>query len=290
MNWPQILGNFLMLSLFYSLIALGLALIFSVMEVLNFAHGQMYMLGGFTVFYFYGQYHFNYFVSLILCAVLLGALGLFFERFLFRRVGGIEKAAGTGSFLLALGTAMFLEEAALLAFGEKGHGVPNILGGVTHIGNLSISNDRLLVTGLSLLLILALIYFMKSTKMGQAMRALTQDREAASLQGIKVHQLSGIGFGIGAALAGIAGGLLAPVMWISAGCGGPMTMKVFVIMLVGGFGSIPGAIAGGFLMGFLEAFGYSFLPGSIYMLVAYGVVVVMLIFRPRGLMGRPLRE
>jgi len=260
------------------------------MEVLNFAHGQMYMLGGFTVFYFYGQYHFNFFVSLILCAVLLGALGLFFDRFLFRRVGGIEKAAGTGSFLLALGTAMFLEEAALLAFGEKGHGVPNILGGVTHIGNLSISNDRLLVTGLSLLLILALIYFMKSTKMGQAMRALTQDREAASLQGIKVHQLSGIGFGIGAALAGIAGGLLAPVMWISAGCGGPMTMKVFVIMLVGGFGSIPGAIAGGFLMGFLEAFGYSFLPGSIYMLVAYGVVVVMLIFRPRGLMGRPLRE
>lgn len=290
MNWAQIFANFLMLALFYSLIALGLALIFGVMEVLNFAHGQMYMLGGFVVYYFYGQYHFNFFVALILCGIFLGALGLLFERFLFRRVGGVEKVTGTGSFLLAIGTALFLEEGALRAFGEKGYGVPSIFSDIISLGTASIPGDRLMVIILSVLLILALIYFMKSTKMGQAMRALTQDREAAALQGINVHQLSGIGFGLGAALAGIAGGLMVPVLWISAGCGGPMTMKVFIIMLIGGFGSIPGAIAGGFFMGFLEAFGRAFFPGEIVMLVAYSMVVLVLLFRPRGLMGQPLRE
>jgi len=289
-NWVQILANFLMLALFYSLLSLGLALILGIMEVLNFAHGEMYMLGGFVVVYFYGQYHFNYFVSLILCAIFLAALGLLFERFLFRQVAGREKHLHTGSFLLALGTAVFLDEAALLTFGEKGYGVPPIISGVISIGNLSVSNDRVMVIVLSLVVILALVYFMKSTKMGQAMRALTQDREAASLQGINVHQLSGIGFGIGAALAGIAGGLLAPVMLISAGCGGPMTIRVFIILLIGGFGSIPGAIAGAFVLGFLEAVGYALLPSNTVMLTAYAIVVLLLLFRPRGLMGNPLRE
>jgi len=201
-----------------------------------------------------------------------------------------EKVLLSGSFLLALGTALFLEEGALLSFGEKGHGVPPVISGVTSIGNLSISNGRVMVVILSLSVILVLLYFMKLTKMGQAMRALTQDREAASLQGIKVSQLTGIGFGIGAALAGIAGGLLAPVAYLSTGCGGAMTIRVFIMMLIGGFGSLPAAIAGAFAFGFLEAVGYALLPTHTVMLIAYALVVVLLLFRPRGLMGRPLRE
>jgi len=282
--------NFIMLGLFYSLIALGLALIFGVMEVLNFAHGQMYVLGGFVLFYFYGKYHVNYFVSLIICGVLLAALGFLFEKFLFRQVIASEKVTHSGSFLLALGTSLLLEEGALLAFGEKARGVPPVIQGIAKIGSMSVSYSRLLVIVISLFLILALFYFLNFTKIGRAMRAMTQDKETASLQGINVRQLSSLGFCLGAALAGIAGGVMSPVVSFSAGSGGPITTKVFIILLIGGFGSLVGAIAGGFVLGFLEAVGFALFPSDLVMLIIYAVVFLMLMFRPRGLMGKVFRE
>jgi branched-chain amino acid transport system permease protein len=119
------------------------------------------------------------------------------------------------------------------------------------------------------------------------MRALAQDKEAAYLQGVNIHKISSLGWAIGAALAGLAGGLVAPIFMIYAGIGGETTLKTFLMMLIGGFGSVPGSIVGGMLLGFMEAFGYAFLPGTITYLIVFCAVILLLILRPQGIIGRP---
>jgi branched-chain amino acid transport system permease protein len=283
----QIIVNGLVLGFLYSLITLGLTLIFSIMGVLNFAHGQMYMLGGFVIYYFYGRFHFNFFISLIICALILAAIGIIFDRFLFRRVLKMATREES-SMLLAMGSALLLEEIALLAFGEKSRGVPPVVEGVYQIFGSYLVAQRLFAIVMAVLFILGLILFVKYTKPGMAIRALAQDKEAAYLQGVDIHKMSALGFAIGAALAGLAGGLLAPILMVYAGSGGAITLKSFIMMLIGGFGSVPGAIVGGLSLGFLEALGYAFLPGTVTYLIIFCAVIFLLILRPQGIMGRPL--
>ncbi len=282
----QIIVNALVLGFLYCLIALGITLIFSIMGILNFAHGQMYMVGGFVIVYLYGEFHFNFFLSLVLCAIILAAIGIIFYQFLFRRVLRMAKSEES-SMLLAMGTALFLEESSLFAFGEKYRGVPPVVEGVYQVFGVYLVAQRLFVIALSILLIIGLLRFVKSTKPGMAMRALAQDKEGAYLQGVDIHKTSTLGFAIGAALAGVAGGLLAPVLMVTPGSGGGITLKSFIIMMLGGFGSVPGAIAGGLLLAFMEAFGNAYLPGSITYLCIFSAIILLLIVRPRGIMGKP---
>ena len=275
-----------MLGLLYSLITLGLTMIFSIMGVLNFAHGQMYVLGGFIIYYFYGRYHFNYFISLLICVLILAAVGALFDKFLFRRV--IREARREEStMLLAMGTALLLEESALLLFGEKSRGVPPVVEGVYQVFGSYLVAQRLFAIGMAVIFIIGLGVFVRYTKPGMAIRALAQDKEAAFLQGVNIHKISMLGFAIGAALAGVAGGLLAPILMVSSGSGGGITLKSFIMMLIGGFGSVPGAILGGLILGFLEAIGYALLPGTLTYLIIFSLVILLLIFRPQGIMGRP---
>ena len=281
----QIIINGLVLGSLYCLIALGITLIFSIMGVLNFAHGQMYMVGGFVIYFLYGQFQLNIVLCLIACAVILGLIGAIFYHGLFRRV--IEKSTEDSTMLLAIGSALFLEESAYLLFGEKTRGVPAVVDGVFQFMGAFFVAERLFVMGMSLVLILGLLLFVKKTKLGMAMRALSQAREGAVLQGVEVHKISGLGFAIGAALAGLAGGLLAPTLMINPGIGSSISLKSFIIMMLGGFGSVPGAIAGGFLLGFMEAFGNAYLPGPLVYLIIFLSIIVLLIVRPQGIMGKP---
>jgi branched-chain amino acid transport system permease protein len=140
---------------------------------------------------------------------------------------------------------------------------------------------------MAVMFIVGLILFVRYTKPGMAMRALAQDKEAACLQGVDIHKISTLGFAIGAALAGVAGGLLAPILMVYAGSGGAITLKSFIMMLIGGFGSVPGAIVGGLVLGFWEAVGYAILPGTVTYLIIFCAVMFLLILRPQGIMGRP---
>jgi branched-chain amino acid transport system permease protein len=282
----QIIANGLVLGLLYSLIALGITLIFSIMGVLNFAHGQMYMLGGFVVYYFYGIKQYNFFLALGLAALLLAAIGVVFDRFLFRRVLKMARREEM-AMLLAMGTALLLEEIALLTFGEKSRGVPPVVEGVYQVFGMFLVKQRLFSIGIALVLIVALMIFVKKTKPGMAMRALAQDKEAAYLQGVNVHNISMLGWAIGAALAALAGGLVAPILMVSSGSGGPITLKTFLVMMIGGFGSVSGSIVGGLILGFFEAFGYALLPGTITYLLIFCGVILLLILRPQGIMGKP---
>jgi branched-chain amino acid transport system permease protein len=282
----QIIVNGIVLAANYALIALGITLIFSIMNLLNFAHGQMFMIGGFMVYYVYGVFGMPYVLGLLTAAVVAGLIGVAFEVFFFRRVVRIATRE-ENSMLLAVGTALLLENLALFAFGEKQRGVPAVMSGVYRIGDAFLPANRAMVVVISLVLIVGLLLFVQYTRPGRAMRALAQDRQATYLMGVNVDRVSAMGFGIGAALAGLAGALLITVSGINAGVGTAISTKAFIMIMIGGAGVVAGSIMGGIALGFAEAIGYALIPGSITYLLIFVGLIVFLIIRPQGIMGKP---
>ena len=285
----QVIANGLYLGAQYALIALGLTLIFALMNVLNFAHGQLYVLGGFITYYFYGQIKLPYSVALLATALTLATVGAFMEMFLFRTV--IKRSLREEStMLLAAATAFFLDAIILLLFGEKQRGVPKLIDGVFNWDfKLIMPYDRIFIGFLAIIIIAGFVLYMRYSKPGRAMRALAQDRVAAQLMGVQVEHYSMIGFAIGAMLAGLTGGLLVAITGVSSGIGGPISIKTFMMVMIGGAGVIGGAIAGGFILGMMESVGLSVLHsyGDITYLVIFGSLMVFLSLRPQGLMGKP---
>jgi branched-chain amino acid transport system permease protein len=284
----QIVANGLYLGAQYALIALGLTLIFALMNVLNFAHGQMYVLGGFVTYEVYGLLRWPFVVALAASALTFAVLGALIERFLFRTV--IRRSEREEStMLLAAGIAYFLDAGILLLFGEKQRGVRKIVMGVFSWDDLILPWDRIVVASLAALFIVAFILMMQFTKPGRAMRALAQDRTAAQLMGVPVEFYSLLGFALGAMLAGLAGGLLVTITGVNSGIGGPISIKAFMMVMIGGAGVVGGAIAGGFILGMLESVGLSVLHayGDITYLAIFAALLVFLAIRPNGLMGKP---
>lgn len=285
----QILANGLYLGAQYALIALGLTLIFSLMNVLNFAHGQMYVFGGFVTYTVVGQLGLPFIVGLLASAVVLAVMGALIERFLFRPVIARSKR-DESTMLLAAGIAFFLDAVILLLFGEKQRGVPKIVNGVFNWDmRLIMPYDRILIGALAVALIVGFILFMQYSRAGRAMRALAQDRVAAQLMGVDVDRYSMIGFALGAMLAGLVGGLLVTITGINLGMGGPTSIKAFLMIMIGGAGVISGAIAGGFILGMMESVGLTLLAayGDVTYLVIFVTLMIFLAIRPQGLMGKP---
>lgn len=285
----QIIANGLYLGAQYALIALGLTLIFSLMNVLNFAHGQMYVLGGFVTYTVVTQFELPFIVGLIISGLVLGVVGALVEKFLFRPV--IQKSKREEStMLLAAGVAFFLDAIILLFFGEKQRGVPKIVEGVFNWDFIIIMPyDRILIGLLAIVMIVIFILLMQHSKAGRAMRALAQDKVAATLMGVDVKLYSMIGFALGAMLAGVVGGLLVTITGVNLGMGGPTSIKAFMMIMIGGAGVISGAIAGGFILAMMESIGLTVLAayGDITYLVIFACLMIFLAIRPQGLMGKP---
>jgi branched-chain amino acid transport system permease protein len=284
----QVIANGLYLGAQYALIALGLTLIFALMNVLNFAHGQMYVLGGFVTYTVYGQLGMPFVVALVASGITLLVIGALVEKFLFKTV--IKRSVREEStMLLAAAVAFFLDAVILLLFGEKQRGVPKIVNGVFVSDSLIMPYDRLLVGALAILFIASFVLFMQYSKPGRAMRALAQDRVAAQLMGVEVDRYSMIGFALGAMLAGIVGGLLVAITGVNSGIGGPISIKAFLMVMIGGAGVVSGAIAGGFILGMMESVGLTVLRqyGDVTYLVIFAALMVFLSIRPNGLMGKP---
>jgi branched-chain amino acid transport system permease protein len=285
----QIIANGLYLGAQYALIALGLTLIFSLMNVLNFAHGQMYVFGGFVTYTVVVQFGLPFIVGLLASAVILAIMGAVIEKFLFAPVVRRSKR-DESTMLLAAGIAFFLDAVILLLFGEKQRGVPKIVNGVFNWDmRIIMPYDRILIGVLAILLIVVFIAFMNYSRAGRAMRALAQDRMAAQLMGVDVARYSMLGFALGAMLAGLVGGLLVTITGVNLGMGGPTSIKAFLMIMIGGAGVISGAIAGGFILGMMESVGLTVLSayGDITYLVIFATLMVFLAVRPQGLMGKP---
>lgn len=279
-TFGQVFVNGLLISLTYILVASGLTLTYSIMRLLNFAHGEIYMIGAFIVYYLFDKVGINFFAAMVIAAMVCGLLGVIIERAFFRPLLGQI----IPQMVIALGISMGLAGAALVIFGEKEKGMRHVFQGVLHVFNVAISVERLVVIITSALLLVCLYLVIVRTKLGYAMRAVSQDSQAARLQGISISRTSMACFGLSCALAGIAGALLAPLFFIDPFMGGHIFLTAVIVILLGGLGSITGAAAGGLILGFIESFGQTYI-GAATELIGFVLIYLILLFRPQGLLG-----
>ena len=277
----QLAINAMTLGLTYVLVALGLTIIFSIMGIVNFANGEIYMLGAFVVYVVVTSLHINFLLGLLIALLVVGTFGMIFERVLFRRFRG-EHLNG---LVLSLGLSILLQNVALLIWGGDDRSFASPFRGqsLSFLG-ASIPVERVVAMGLSILMLIVVYYFIKRTKIGQAMQAVAQDSEAAALQGIRINNISLLSFSIGCALAGLAGALLAPIFYVSPYIGGMPVLKAFIVIVLGGLGSIPGAFVGGILLGVIDSICLFFL-GTLGDITGFIILILFILFKPAGLFG-----
>ncbi|MGD9818308.1 MAG: branched-chain amino acid ABC transporter permease [Desulfomonilaceae bacterium] len=276
--------NGVMLGVNYALIALGLTLIFGILGIVNFTHGEMYMLGGYVAYYFFGHFGLNFFVTLVLSAVIVGALGVILEKFIFRPLTKRPKLELT-SLIAAVGLAWVFQMLAIIAFGDLDKNVPSAFKGIIRMSGVVITVERLATIIIGLSLVGLLNVFLLKTKTGMTIRAVAQDKEAAALQGVSVDRITALTFGIGCGLAAISGALIAPIFGISPNMGGEVILKAFLVVILGGMGSVPGAMLGGLVLGFVESFGCLFFSVPTVMVLTFSIIILILILKPKGLLG-----
>ena len=274
--------NSIVVGVVYILIASGLALVFSIMRIVNFAHGQFYMLGAFGVYYLYQELGMNYIAALIITTLAVAILGLLIERFFFRpfkapHLHNLGMIVSIGLILLieGIGFSVFKPVERFVAPPLPGH--LNIMA-----VRLPIQNAMAIIVGM--ILISGLFVFTKWGKWGQAMRAVADDEVAAALQGININFTRMLAFSIGCALAAIAGGVMAGGIVVHPGIGAAAILKAFIVVVLGGLGSIAGTVLGGLLLGFIESFGIFFLGYWINFIV-FCLLILILLVRPKGLLG-----
>jgi branched-chain amino acid transport system permease protein len=279
----QTLVNGVVTGLMYVLMASGLTLVFGILRIVNFAHGQFYMLGAFVFYVILDVAGLGFPVAFIVSTIAIGLLGLATEKGLFRPLEGKSLIGVIGT---TLGLMMFLEGAAELIFGPIDRNVSTVFPGVLRLGGTTLPVERLIMIGMSVAVMFALYWWIQRTKAGTATRAVSQDEYAASLMGIKKTRCSLLVMGIGSALAGAAGAILGPLFFINPYMGGVPLIKALIVITLGGMGSILGATLGGLILGIVEAFAYTYL-GGIAEIIGFLIIIVLLIVRPQGLFGEP---
>ena len=282
----------------YSLVALGFSMVYGVLKLLNFAHGDLYMVGAyigfFVIQFFGGAAHVNIAVPLllvimfVLAAGLVGGLGMAIERFAYRPLRDAPRIA---PLITAIGISFFLESAALLLFGAQFR-VYNTaecisLSSGIRIGSVTIDSVQIMVLVLGIALMTGLQLLVKRTKLGKQMRAVAADREAAEMLGINVNFTIAATFFLGSALAGVAG-VMAGLLFnqVTNTIGFIAGLKAFTAAVVGGIGSIPGAMLGGLLIGLAESFVTGYLSSTFTNLIVFGLLIVVMLVRPSGLLGQ----
>ena len=289
----QLLMNALQIGSVYMVFALGLTLIFGVMRIINFAHGEFFTLAGLTISTLvpvlsaqlglstWAAYGLSFLLSIVAIA-LLGAL-------LFRVAFAKFVGDPIGALIMSLGLSMLMQSLFTSGFGASPRRVPALYPGAVSILGGRISHDRLIIFGLAVLLTAGLWLVVQRTKLGQALRAVAEDREAAVLQGINADRSVFWGFVIGCVLSALAGGLIAPTTVLTPIVGADYLTKAFIIIIVGGAGSMPGAVLGGALLGVVESFAGFYLDSTSALIMLLVLVSAVLLIRPQGIMGHATR-
>ena len=268
----------------YALMGIGLSLIFGILGVVNFAHGEFFMLGT------YAMYFVSAFLGLpFLAGVAAAAIGLFVVGVLIERalIEPLRQRAGRDwlldSFVLTIGLMVILQNLALLGFGSRRRGITTMVEGSVIVGDVTITYERLAILALAVIIVGLLAAYIRLTATGKAIRATAQHPEAAQTLGIEINRIYTIAFGIGAALAGAAGALLISIFPAFPTVGYQPVLKSFAVVILGGLGNIPGAIAGGFLLGIVEAYAIFFMSAGWQSVITPLIIILVLVFRPQGL-------
>ena len=275
--------NGLTIGSIYSLMALGLTVVYGILGIAHFAHGSFAMLGGYIIFFLVQKLGLSFFLSIAVAMPVGAVLGMLIERFAYRPV---RDAPPINAFIIALGLTMIIEGANLLMFGADQIVIPTSYHDVINVGTVAIVELRLYVILTTVVLILAMTAFIKFTNTGMAVRAVAQNRAAAILLGINVNRIPMIIFAISSALGIAAGAFVGALFAISPGVGENLVIKGFAVLILGGLGSIPGAIIGGLVLGVSESLAAGFISSSYKDVIAFLVMIFVMLFRPEGLLGR----
>ena len=265
----------------YAMIALGMALIFGVMRVINVAHGTLLMLGGYATYWLFALYGMNPFLSLLISFPLLFVVGLLLQRFFVSRVVGAPELS---SLILTFGLSIFITNVAVMSWTSDYRSVEFLTGSFL-LGPIAISKPRLVTFGFALLITVAAFVFLNKTKTGKAIRATSQHRELAQVCGINVRRIDLITFGLASALAGAGGSLISVMYSIFPEMGRGYVFKSFLVIVLGGAGNYPGAFLGGLLLGVVEGLTSLLLTAQLSEVIAYVLLVLVLLIRPTGLLG-----
>ncbi|MEX1061365.1 MAG: branched-chain amino acid ABC transporter permease [Methyloceanibacter sp.] len=267
---------------YMALIAVGLVLIFGVMGVINFAHGELYMAGAYAIVALYAGLGIPFFVAVVIGLLFVGLLGLIMEYGLFRPL----RDNPLGGLIASIGFLLILQTVAVLGFGvHMEHVPPPTQKKIVFADGVVLTYQRLYVILATVVLLTALWLFLRKSKFGWALRACAQDREAAALQGMSINHTARLAMFIGAALAGVAGALTAPLVSPTPFMGHSVIVTAFIIIIVGGIGSLEGAVLAAILYGFVHTFVTTIYDGTLANIVGLLLMLIVLIVRPTGLFG-----
>ncbi|AMB99449.1 ABC transporter permease [Aerococcus urinaehominis] len=288
-NFIQQLINGLSLGSIYALMALGYTMVYGIIGLINFAHGDIYMVGAFVGYGLVTRVGLGVFPSIIISMIFTAILGVIIERVAYKP---LRKSTRIAALITAIGVSYLLQNVMIYFMGPEVRAFPTELSNQRFsLGPISISSQQLLIFGVTLVLMLALQYIIKNTRMGQAMRAVSVDADAARLMGINVDSVISFTFALGSALAG-AGGVLVGIYYnsISPLMGVTPGIKAFVAAVLGGIGSVPGAMLGGILIGLVETFTAMIGLSTWKDAVVYFILIIILVIKPTGLLGKSSKE
>lgn len=272
--------NGLTLGGIYSLVALGLTLVYGILHVPNFAHGAFYMVGAFVALKLMTGWEVNYWIAMIGAAAVVGVIGALAERLVFHP---LRHHAGLHPMIAAIGLLLFLEAGAQALWGADFLRMPTPFTGIIEIAGVTAPVQRLMIIAGAFTLMAALQLFLTRTVAGSTIVAMAQNRDGASLVGIDANRVAMLTFGISGALAAVAATLYAPINLVYPAMGHLVITKAFVIIILGGMGSVPGAIVGGLIIGFAESFGAYYISTDYKDIISFVLLVVILSLRPQGL-------
>ena len=285
---PEFLGqisvNAMLLGLVYGMVGLGLSIVLGIMNVLNISHGSMYILGGFLSYYLSAQLHFAPILGFAFAALVTFALGVIFE------LAFVEKVANdpTRVMLITFGLAIIIEQIALLIWGGTAIPTPPLVRGFTTIGLIYFPTEQLIAAVAGVAVAVITVSFLRFTNFGRAMRMVSQNREAALSIGVNSRWVFAIAMGIGSLYAGFAGSLLSPITFVQPNYQWFPLIYAFVVVVIGGLGSVIGSVVGGLIFGVLETIGQVIFPSSADILV-FILIIIIILLRPRGLFGEKER-
>ena len=278
----------LSIGLVYGLVALGISLIYSGLDIVHFAHGEFFMFGAFFGLVILRDGGLSYPLTLFTAMIITGLLGIIVERFFYRRLtrgGGGYTVAGMGMIICGFGMAMVMQNIAYLIWGAAGYPMPVNFGMPIEIGTMFLPKSYLWILIASVVLMALLHIFLKHTKIGLAVRAVAHNKDIAFLMGINVPLMISVIFGLACGLAAAGGVLIGPINYVQVEMGYVMLIKAFAAAVVGGFGSLPGAILGGLLVGLFESLCAGYLHADYKDMYAFILLIAVLMIKPTGLFG-----
>lgn len=267
----------------YSLVALGLTLVYGILHIPNFAHGALYMMGGYITYTMMQYVGLHYWLAIFVSIIVVGLLGVLMERIVFHP---LRNAPPIHDKIAAIGILLFLEALAQLIWGADYLGMNTPYGQVINLFGLTITFQRILIIIAAVVVMIVLYLFLRKTFMGMTVIAMSQNRDGANLVGINTNKVAMLTFMISGALAAIAASLASPINLIFPGMGHLVILKAFVIIIIGGMGSIPGAIIGGYIIGLTESLGATYISNDYKDLIAFMLLVAILSAKPTGLFAK----